>query len=98
VAKNKKKGSSTRDLSKVRCFCCDQLGHLTSQCTERKKKKKESEGPKTAATIAIEDFPSKFDSEFSLVTLVSSVSSGGFRGDVRWVMDSIGSNHMTGIW
>jgi hypothetical protein len=98
VAKSKKKGSSGRDLSKVRCYCCNQLGHLASHCPERKKKKKESEGPETAATTTIEDFASKFDREFSLVTLVSSVGSGGFRGDVRWIVDSGASNHMTGIW
>jgi hypothetical protein len=74
------------------------LGHLASHCPERKKKKKESEGPETAATTAIEDFASKFDREFSLVTLVSSVDSGGFEGDVRWIVDSGASNHMMGIW
>jgi hypothetical protein len=83
-------------LSKVRCYCCNRLGHLASHCHKRKKKK-ESEGPETAATAAIEDFASKFDREFSLVTLVSSVSSGGFGGDVRWIVDSEASNHMTGI-
>jgi hypothetical protein len=98
VAKSKKKGSSGRDLSKVRCYCCNQLGHLASHCPERKKKKKESEGLETAATGAIEDFASKFDREFSLVTLVSSVGSGGFGGDVRWIVESGASNHMTGIW
>jgi hypothetical protein len=85
-------------LSKVRCFCCNKLGHLASQCSERKKKKKESEDPETTAIASIEIFASKFDREFSLVTLVSSVGSGGFRGDVRWVVDSGASNHMTGIW
>ena len=55
------------------------------------------EGPKTTATEAMEDSASKFDKEFSLVTLVSSVDSGGFGGDVRWVVDSGASNHMTGI-
>ena len=100
MEKIKKKGSSARDLSKVRCFCCNKLGHLASQCPKRKKKKKkkESEEPETAAIAAIEDFASKFDREFSLVTLVSSVGSGGFGGDVRWVVDSGASNHMTGIW
>jgi hypothetical protein len=39
--KGKKKGNSGRDLSKVRCYCCNKLGHLASQCPERKKKKKE---------------------------------------------------------
>jgi hypothetical protein len=85
-------------LSKVRCYCCNQLGHLASHCPERKKKKKEPEGPKTAATVAMEDFASKYDREFSLVTLVSSVGSRGFGGDIRWIVDSGASCHMMGIW
>jgi hypothetical protein len=32
VTKGKKKGNYGRDLSKVRCYYCNQLGHLTSQC------------------------------------------------------------------
>jgi hypothetical protein len=96
VTKSKKKGSYGRDLSKVRCYCCNQLGHLASHCPE-KKKKKETEGPEKVATTTIEDFASRFDREFSLVTLVSSVGSGGFRGDVRWIVDSGASNHMTRI-
>jgi hypothetical protein len=96
--KGKKKGNSGRDLSKVRCYCCNQLGHLASQCPERKKKKKEHEGPDTTATTTMEDFSSKFDKEFSLVTLVSSVGSGGFGGDNRWIVDSGASCHMTRIW
>jgi hypothetical protein len=39
--KGKKKVNFGRDLSKFRCYCCNQLGHLASQCPERKKKKKE---------------------------------------------------------
>jgi hypothetical protein len=74
------------------------LGHLASHCPERKKKKKrEPEGPQTNATIAMEDFASKYHREFSLVTLVSSVDSGGFGGDIRWIVDSGASCHMTGI-
>jgi hypothetical protein len=99
VAESKKKGSSRRDLSKVRCYCCNQLGHLVSHCPERKKKKKkEPEGPETTATTAMEDFASKYEKEFSLVTLVSSVGSGGFGGDIRWIVDSGASCHMTIIW
>jgi hypothetical protein len=84
-------------LRKVRCYCCNQLGHLASHCLERKKKKKEPERPETTDTTTMEDFTSKYDSEFSLVTLVSSVDSGGFEGDIRWIMDSGASFHMMGI-
>jgi hypothetical protein len=45
----------------------------------------------------MEDFSSKYGREFSLVTQVSSVGSGGFRGDFRWIMDSGASFHMTRI-
>ena len=46
----------------------------------------------------MEDFSFKFDMEFSLVTLVSSVGSVGFVGDSRWIVDSGTSCHMTRIW
>jgi hypothetical protein len=98
TAKSKKKGIFGRDLSKFRCYCCNQLGHLASHCPERKKKKKEPEGPETAATATMEDFASNFNTEFSLVTLVSSVGRGGSGGDIRWIVDSRASSHMMGIW
>jgi hypothetical protein len=99
VTKSKKKGSSGRDLGKVRCYCCNQLGHLASHYPERKKKKKkEPEGPEIDATAAMEDFASKYEKEFSLVTLFASVSSRGFGGDIRWIVDSGASSHMTRIW
>ena len=97
VTKGKKKGNYGRDLSKVRCYCCNQLGHLASQCLERKKKKKEKDELETAATTTMENVSSKYDKEFSLVTLVSNVGSGGFGGDFRWIVDSGASCHMTGI-
>jgi hypothetical protein len=61
TAKSKKKGISRRDLSKVRCYCCNKLGHLASRCPKRKKKKKEPKGPEIDATTAMEDFASKYD-------------------------------------
>jgi hypothetical protein len=72
------------------------LGHLASRCPKRKKKTK-SEGLETTATTTMEDFASKYERYFSLVTLVSSVDSGGFGGDIRWIVDSGASNHMKGI-
>jgi hypothetical protein len=95
AANRKKKGNFRRDLSKFICYYCNQLGHLASQCPEKKKKRREEEGPETTATKTMEDFSSKFDKEFSLVTLVSSVGSGGFGGDIRCIVDSGASCHMT---
>ena len=46
----------------------------------------------------MEDFSSKFDMEFSLVTLVSNVDSVVFVGDNRWIVDSGAYCHMTIIW
>jgi ribosomal protein S15P/S13E len=44
VAKSKKKGSSGRDLSKVRCYCSNQLGHLASHCPERRRRRRSQRG------------------------------------------------------
>jgi hypothetical protein len=96
--KSKKQGSSGKDLSKVRCFVCNQYAHLAAQCPERKKKKKEKEGPVAATTTTVEEFADKFDREFSLFTLVSSVGSTGFVSDSRWIIDSGASCHMIGLW
>jgi hypothetical protein len=84
-------------LSKVRCYCCNQLGHLASHCPKRRRKKKEPEGLEIAAKATMDDFASKYGMEFSLVILVSNVGSGGFGGDIRWIVDSGASCHMTGI-
>ena len=73
------------------------MGHLASQCPEKKKKRKDQEGPDIAATTTMEDFSSKFDKEFSLVTLLSSVGSGGFGGYFIWIVDSGASCHITRI-
>jgi hypothetical protein len=98
AAKSKKKGNSGRDLSKVTCYYCNQLGNVASQCPKRKNKSKEQEETDTTTTSTMEEFYSKYDKEFYLVTLVSSIGSGGFGGDFIWIVDSGASFHMTGIW
>jgi hypothetical protein len=74
------------------------LGHLASQCLKKKKKRKEQEGPETTATTTMKEFSSKYDKEFFLVTLVSSVGSGGFGGDFKWIVDSGASCYIMRIW
>ena len=62
------------------------MGNLASQFTEKTRKRKEQEGPEIYSTKTMEDFSSKFDNEFSLVTLVSNVGSGGFGGDFNGLL------------
>jgi len=81
-------------LSKVRCFVCNQYGHLVAQCLKRKEK----EELVAVKTTKIEEFLDKFEKELSLFTLVSSVRSIGFVSDSRWIIDSGASCHMIGIW
>jgi len=61
-------------LSKVISFICNQYGHLAAQFLE-KKKRNEEEGPVAVKTSTVEEFSDKFEKEFLLVTLVSSVRS-----------------------
>jgi hypothetical protein len=53
--KPKKKGE--KDLSKVKCWCCQKMGHYVVTCPERKKKKTQN----MATSIEVDDFSSRFD-------------------------------------
>lgn len=94
LARSKKK--STKDLSKVKCFACNQYGHLASECPEKKKKK--DEDLTIAATTEIDDFAEKFEKDFSLFSLVSSADNNGFVMNGSWFIDSGSSCHMTGMY
>jgi hypothetical protein len=52
-----------------------QYGHFAAQCSERKEEEEEKKEPVAATTTTIEEFAYKFEREFSLFTLVSSVGS-----------------------
>ena len=84
-------------MSKVRCFACAQFGHLDCQCLEKKKKKRDEEVT-LAATIEVEDFARRFEKEFFLFSLVSSVDSNGVVQNSTWFIDSGASRHMTGLY
>ena len=50
------------------------------------------------ATTTEEDFARRFEKEFSLFSLISSVGSNGVVQNGTWYIDSGVSRHMIGIW
>ena len=93
----KRNKNSKKDLSKVRCFACNQYGHFSSQCPEKKMKKKE-EDIVVAATGEEADFARRFKKEFSLFSLISSTESNGVVRIGTLYIDNGASRHMTRTW
>jgi hypothetical protein len=83
---NKPKAEGKKDMSKVKCFACHKFGHYVGQCSNKKKKQ-------TTTSIAVEEFSTKFDKEFSLIVCLSTRTT---HSDV-WYIDSGASRHMTGV-
>ena len=70
-------GSKKKDLSKIKCFHCHEMGHYATKCLHKKADKNPSGG------VAGEALASQFELDFSLITcMVTSVM-----GSV-WYMDS----------
>jgi hypothetical protein len=79
LAKGKKKtkkgpkggAKQQRDMSKVKCFACNKMGHYVEHCPNRKKKKQGG----TAARAKEDEFVSKFERECSLIVCCSIVET-----------------------
>ena len=78
-SKNKKK----KDLSQIKCYHCGHLGHYATKCPKKKIVKTEID---VAASAVVEEYAKKFEQEFSLVSIESSVGSSTF--EHVWVVDS----------
>ena len=59
----KQQDGKKKDLSSVKCFACQKMGHYARQCPNKKKKKQQ-----TTASTEVEDFAARFQREFSLCT------------------------------
>jgi hypothetical protein len=69
----KKEDSNTgkKDLSKVMCFQCQEMGHYNSQCPLKKKEKGDKQV--VVGTVAcVEEDPSQFETSFSMISCLSS--------------------------
>jgi hypothetical protein len=72
------------DLSKAKCFHCHEHGHLTTNCSQKKKN-----GKVVGATVG-EALVSQFELEFSFIACMESIALG-----LVWYLDSGASFHMT---
>ena len=61
-------------------------------CVLRRRKERHKD---STTTVAVEDFAAKFEHEFSLVSIDSSIGSSSF--DHVWVVDSGSTRHMNRV-
>jgi phosphatidate phosphatase PAH1 len=97
AAKKKDKKSShgeKKDMSKVRFYACDELGHYAGKFPNKKKKKKEID---LLASAKVVEFTEKFDKNFSLMACLAGIGCLECTCILAWFLDSGSSRHMTGM-
>jgi hypothetical protein len=78
-----------KDMSKVKCFACNKMGHYVGQCPNKKKKKQGG----TVASAEEDEFASQFEREMSLLVSLSTVETPSS----VWYIDSGASKHMFSV-
>jgi hypothetical protein len=78
-------------MSKVNCFSCHNIGHYTSQCSNKKKKQE----PKVSASTEIVDLTKKYENKFSLMTGPLGNGCLVFEDIEVWFVDNEASWNMT---
>jgi len=82
-----KQVTKEKDMFKVKCWACQQMGHYAGTCPMKKEK-----GKNVAASAEVEEFASQFDREFSFM---ASTSNSVVPSSWIWYVDSGASRHMT---
>ena len=96
------KNNARKDLSRIRCYTCDEVGHFAKDCPKNKNKKKgnkrrhhahaaEDDEPSTKR-IKQESDDSSSDEEY---VLISALMGNITHGSNDWLIDSGASKHMT---
>ena len=104
------KGKSShpkRDLSRLRCYTCDEIGHFAKDCPKSKNQyhKKKSNKRRHHVHAIEDDEPSKkrsrYESEDSSseyeYVLISALTGNITHGSDDWLIDSGASKHMMGF-
>ena len=96
---------SNKDLSKLRCFTCDERGHYARDCPRNKRNSHKKDKRKHHAHTTEDDDPprkrvkqesedSSSDEEYVLISALTGTIT---HGSNDWLIDSGASKHMTGF-
>ena len=88
--KQKKKEGKEKDMYKVKCWACQNMGHYAAMCPEKNNKGK---GKTVAASAEVDDFAVEFEREFSFIAILFTTVTPS---SILYV-DSGVSCHMTSV-